>query len=157
MNIPFGLKALIFSMTLLFSSSGQALDAEELVEARQGLMKLFAVNMDLLGEMIRGNIRYDQKKAQYIANNLHTLAKMNSSALWPRGTSTADRGFQNKTSAKPEIWTNRQEVSLYYMDLSVATEALAKNAGWSVDALEENISDVNLACKGCHRKFRSKK
>lgn len=156
MTRKFTLQSILAALTMLLSTNALAIDVEELIEARQGLMKLYAINVDLLGDMIRGSIRYDQKKAQYIANNLQALASMNHSALWPRGSSLADRGLGDKTSAKPDIWRNRQDVSQYALELATATEVLAKNAGWSVDALEENIKDVNLACKGCHRKYRAK-
>ena len=140
-----------------FSSSAMAFDNEDLIEARQGLMNLYAVNLDLLGEMIRGNIPYDQKRAQSLADNLFALASMNSSALWRRGTSLADDGMRGKTAAKPELWQNRGDVSQRYIELTTALEVLAKNAGWSVDALEENIGDVNISCKSCHREYRAKR
>ncbi len=151
------LKAFFFSLTLLCSGNALAIDIDDLVEARHGLMNLYAVNIDLLGEMIRGNLPYDQKKAQALADNLLALSRMDASPLWKRGTSMADPGMRGKTSAKRELWTNRQEVSELYAELQAAVEVLAKNAGWSVDALQENIAGVNAACKGCHRKFRSKK
>ena len=151
------LSVLLFSLSILASGNALAIDNEELIEARQGLMKLYAINMDILGDMIRGDFPYDQKKAQSLADNLHALTKMNHSPLWRRGTSLADRGMKGKTSAKPELWQNRGDVSDRHLELTQATEVLAKNAGWSVDALDENIGNVNAACKGCHKKYRAKK
>ena len=151
------LKSTLFALCMLFTGNALAIDAEDLVEARQGLMKLYAINMDLLGDMIRGNIRYSQKRAQAIADNLLALSRMNNAALWKSGTSIADRGMRGRTSARPEIWQNRGDVSERYQQLAMSLEALAKNAGWSVDALEENIADVNAACKGCHRQYRAKR
>lgn len=152
-----GLKSLLLALSLLISGNAIAVDNEDLIEARQGLMKLYGVNMDILNAMIRGNFPYDQKKAQSIAENLYALTKMNHAPLWRRGTSQADRGMQNQTSAKPELWQNQADVSDRHAQLIQAAEVLAKNAGWSVDALEENIGDVNRTCKGCHKKYRSKK
>jgi cytochrome c556 len=155
-------KSKTFLASLLFASAltgmnAQAADMEEMIEARQGVMTLYGINMDILGDMIRSNRPYDKKLAQESADNLLALANMKNGMLWPRGSSIADPGMQGKTSAKPEIWQNMGDVSARHQDLTKALEVLAKNAAWSVDALEENIADVNSACKGCHKKYRSKK
>lgn len=157
MKIKSRLIVLLFTMPVLLSGHALAFETDDLVEARQGLMNLYAINMNLLGEMIRGNIRYDQKKAQYLADNLYALARMNNSALWKSGTSMADQGMKGKTWAKPELWQNRDDVSYLSSQLTATLEVLSKNAGWSVDALEENIVDVNAACKECHRYYLEKK
>jgi len=139
------------------ATSAQAQDSEELIKARQGVMTLYGINMDILGDMIRENRPYNKQLAQEAADNLLALAQMKNGMLWPRGTSIADPGMMGKTSAKPEIWKNTGDVSQRHEDLTAALENLAKNAAWSVDALEENIQDVNSACKGCHREYRAKK
>lgn len=157
MKIKSRLIVLLFTIPGLLSGNALAFETDDLVEARQGLMKLYAINMDLLGEMIRGNIRYDQKKAQYLADNLYALAKMNNSALWKRGTSMVDHGMKGKTWARPELWQNREDVSYLSSQLTATLEVLSKNAGWSVDALEENIGDVNAACKECHQDYLEKR
>lgn len=157
MTKKFRLFHFVLPLAVLFSGNVHAVDVDDLIEARQGLMELYAVNMDLLGDMIRNRTPYTQKKAQALADNLLALTQMNNGALWPRGSSLADQGLAGKTSAKPDIWQKPGEVSESYNNLRAAVEVLAKNAGWSQTALEENIKDVNQACKGCHRKFRSKK
>ena len=154
-NTPI-LASMLF-ITALASGSAQASDREELIEARQGVMTLYGINMDILGDMIRGRRAFDKQLAQDSADNLLALARMKNGMLWPRGSSLADPGMRDMTSAKPEIWQNTGDVSQRHADLTAALENLAKNAAWSVDALEEAISDVNSACKGCHREYRSKK
>ena len=153
-------KIILASMLLastLAVTNAQATDRDDLIQGRQGLMTLYGINMDILGDMIRNKRPYNKKVAQMAADNLLSLAKLNNAMLWPRGSSLADRGMKGKTSAKPDIWNNTGDVSGRQQDLIGALEVLAKNAAWSVDSLEEAISDVNAACKSCHKKYRSKK
>ena len=120
-------------------------------------MKLYAVNMEILDDMISGRIPYDRKQAQAAANNLFALTQMNNGLLWPRGSSLADPGLRGKTRAKPETWQNVQDVALWHKDLEQAAELLAKNAGWSVDSLADSFDGVSTACDGCHQDYRAKK
>lgn len=151
------LKFILIALAVMVSTNSFAAEVEDLIEARQGFMKLYGFNMDTLGDMIRGRTRYDKKSAQDAANNLLALAKMNNAALWPRGSSLADRGLRDKTMAKAELWINRQEVSSLHAELTQAMEILAGNAGWSLESLEDSIRGVNSACKDCHKKFRARK
>ena len=66
----------ILFASALITTNAQALDREELIEARQGLMTLYGVNMDILGDMIRDKRPYDKKVAQMAADNLLALASM---------------------------------------------------------------------------------
>jgi cytochrome c556 len=150
------LKFIVVTLSVLISTSAFAVDMDSLVKARQGIMRLYGVNMDLLGDMIRKKIPYNQKQAQQAADNLVALSKMNHSGFWPLGSSLADQGMKGKTSAKPEIWIHKQEVTEHNRELTDALAALAGNAGWTLRSLKENMPDVNAACRGCHKKFRAK-
>ena len=133
-----------------------ALDTDELIAARQGAMKLNAVYMDILGDMVKGQRPYNRKQAQAAADNLRALASLQQGALWRPGTSNADRGLAELTRARPELWQNRREVTELDNELSAAVEQLAKNAGWSLDTMEESFRDVASVCRSCHKKFREK-
>ena len=144
--------------SLIFSSNvALAVDSVELIEARQGLMKLYGVNMDVLYQMIKRTEPYNKKTAKDAADNLLALSKLNVSTLWPTGTGLASKSLGSKTSAKPEIWIEKEKVSQKQQDLIDALEILSRDAGWSIRSLEDTFVAVDRACKGCHKAFRAKK
>jgi cytochrome c556 len=151
------LMSLIMTSLVLFSPAAFAVDSSELIEARQGLMKLYSVNMDVLGEMLRRIQPYDKKTAKDAADNLLALSRLKQGALWPTGTGLASKSLGNNTSAKPEIWIQKEKVAQKQKDLVTALEVLSRDAGWSLRNLEDSITAVNKACKGCHKDFRAKK
>ncbi len=140
----------------LFASHAHANDVKKLIEARQGIMKLNAVYMDILGDMVKGERPYNAKQAQDAAQNLSALAKLKQGALWRPGTSSTDEGLEGLTRARAELWQNRQEVAELYAELTLTTEKLVKNAGWSLDTMEESFKDVAPVCRSCHKKYREK-
>lgn len=151
------LMSLIVSAFMLASSAAVAVDSSELIEARQGLMKLYSVNMDVLGEMIRRIKPYDKKTAKDAADNLLALSMLKQGTLWPTGTGMASKSLGSKTSAKPEIWIQKEKVAQKQKDLVAALETMSRDAGWSLRNLEDSIEAVNKACKGCHKDFRARK
>ena len=148
---------LLAAALFLTGSNAMAVDNEELIEARQGLMELYSVNMDILSEMTRGTQPYNKNTAKAAASNLLALAKLEVGALWPEGTSLADKGFEDRTSAKPDIWTNRDKIKKHQQKLITTLEKLAKDAAWSQEYLVYALQDVGDACKACHKSFRAKK
>jgi len=153
-------KVLISSLMMafmLFSPYTLAIDSSELIEARQGLMKLYSVNMDVIGEMLHGVKPYNKKTAKDAADNLLALSKLKQGVLWPTGTGTASKSLGSMTSAKPEIWIQKEKVAQRQNDLVEALEVLSRDAGWSARSLEDGIEAVVQACKGCHKDYRAKK
>ena len=151
------LVSLVISVFLFFSPFAMAVDSSELIEARQGLMKLYSVNMDILGEMLRRIKPYDKKTAKEAADNLLALSRLKVSTLWPTGTGTSSKSLGDKTSAKPELWIQKEKVAQKQKDLVAALEVLSRDAGWSLRSVEDSITAVVKACKGCHNDFRAKK
>ena len=151
------IKILVMVALLQLSSSALALDNMELIEARQSLMKLYGINMDVLYEMLNRIEPYNNHKAKVAAENLLALSKLNASALWPAGTDVSSENFGSKTYAKPEIWMQKADISKKQENLVAALEVLARDAGWSLRSLEDTFDAVDRACKGCHKSFRAKK
>lgn len=149
--------ALLMVVFMLFSPYSLAIDSSELIEARQGLMKLYSVNMDVIGEMLHGVKPYNKKTAKEAADNLLALSKLKLSTLWPTGTGTESKSLGSMTSAKPEIWIQKEKVAQKQKDLVTALEVLSRDAGWSARSLEDGIEAVVQACKGCHKDFRARK
>ena len=146
-------KIFVTSLCVLFSANAFSADLEDLIESRQAVMKLYAVNIDYLGDMIRERIPYNKKAAQDAADNLMALAKLHTYILWPQGSGLDNPQLKGKTAAKPEIWQNKQEVTLLQQDLVAALEVLVYNASWSLEGVSNSIKDVNRACVTCHNKY----
>ena len=157
MMIKNTLMSLIMAAFLFSSPFAWAVDSSELIEARQGLMKLYSVNMDILGEMIRRIQPYNKKTAKDAADNLLALSRLKLGTLWPTGTGLASKSLGDKTSAKPEIWIQKEKVAQKQKDLIAALEILSRDAGWNLRDLEDGMKAVDKACKGCHKDFRAKK
>ena len=90
---------------------------------------------------------------QDAADNLLALAKLHTYILWPQGSGLDNPQLKGKTAAKPEIWQNKQEVTLLQQDLVAALEVLVYNASWSLEGISDGIKDVNRACVTCHNKY----
>jgi len=149
---------LVWTITLAFiSPTIFAADNEELIEARQGLMMLYSVNMEVLAEMIERKRPYDKQVAQAAADNLLALAKLKTGSLWPAGTSNADQQYKGLTSAKPNIWENRDKIGDLQNKLISKLEMLVKDAAWSLEYVEEDTRDVSDICSSCHKTFRAKR
>ncbi len=151
------LKIVIISLSMLFSGNALAATLEDLVESRQGIMKLYGVNLDYLGDMIRERVPYNKKAAQDAADNLMALATMKSYILWPKGSGMDNPQLKGKTWAKPELWQNRAEVSALQQELIKALEVTVYNAAWSLEGIQESLKDVNGVCNGCHKKYMAEK
>jgi cytochrome c556 len=149
---------MILGFVLILTSPGaMAADKEELIEARQGLMKLYDVNMEILYDMISRKQPYDKNKAKATANNLLALSKLEMGSLWPIGTSVEDKGFENLTAAKPDIWLQKEQVAQEHDKLVKSLEVLANDAAWSLEYLRDAFNDVGDNCKSCHKSYRAKK
>ncbi len=150
-------KVFFLALPLVFCANAYSATLEDLVESRQGVMKLYAVNLDYLGDMIRERIPYNKKAAQDAADNLMALAKLKTYILWPEGSGMDNPQLQGKTWAKPELWQNRRDVSALQQELEKALEVTVYNAAWSLEGIKQSLEDVNGVCNGCHKKYMADK
>nr|WP_067291716.1 cytochrome c [Marinobacterium profundum] len=152
-----GIVATLVIVSALGSGAVFAEEVEKIIEARQSFMQLYSFNLGLVGEMAKGKTEYDADIAANAAQNLLALAKMNTSPMWPQGSSKADAGLEEVTSALPEIWTTYPKVSEKHNDLTAALETFATVAGKDLASLRGGMKAVGDGCKGCHQDFRAKK
>ncbi|MCB2101067.1 MAG: cytochrome c [Rhodobacterales bacterium] len=132
-------------------------DMEKAIEARQGLMELYAFNIGRLAAMAKGEMPYDAGQASAAAGNLLAAATMKNGALWPKGSDLGAPGLAGKTRAKPEIWSTYPKVAERGKALAEAAAVMAAEAGNGLDAVRANLGNVGKACKGCHDDFRAPK
>ena len=150
-------KIFVTSLCVLFSANAFSADLEDLIESRQAVMKLYAVNIDYLGDMIRERIPYNKKAAQDAADNLMALAKLHTYILWPQGSGLDNPQLKGKTAAKPEIWQNRADFESKLEDLRKAADKLDDVAeGGDRKAIAQQVGVTGEACKACHDDYKSK-
>ena len=120
------------------------------VKAREGLMMNFAFNLGILGGMAKGATPYDAATAQTAADNLATLASLDESAYWPKGSDNTSV----KTRALPDIWQKPEEFAKHREQLKMGAANMKDAAGKGVDSLKAAMNSVGGACGGCHKAFR---
>ncbi|MDP0929152.1 cytochrome c [Paracoccus onubensis] len=140
-----------FSAFPVIASADDA--AEDAIQARQGLMKMFAVDMGTLSGMAKGEIEYDEASASRAAANIEALGGYDPSGLFPEGTA---EGEADDSEALPAIWDNPEDFAQKFADLGEA----ATGAGEAVKGGQENLGPVlqklGGTCKACHDDYRQK-
>lgn len=128
-----------------------AMADESAVKARQGLMRVYAHSLGVLGGMAKGEVEYNAEAAQVAADNLLAAASMNQSAMWPQGT---DNGaMPDKTAALPAIWEKYPDIAEKGNALVEAATAMQASAG-SLDGVRASIGAVGGSCGACHKAYR---
>ena len=121
------------------------------VKARQSHMQLYAYNLGMLGAMAKGDVAYDAEAAQTAADNLATLATMNTYSYWAPGTAA---GEVDGSNALPAIWAEGSDVGAKAGALVDAAAGLKAAAGTDLAALQAAMGPVGGACGACHKAYR---
>lgn len=124
---------------------------EDALEAREGYMKMLAVNMGALAGMAKGEIAYDEAAASTAAANIQALTQYTLPALFIPDTAV---GQLEGTAALPAIWEKPEDFAAKYAGLAEA----AAGASDAVKGGQGNVGPVvqklGGACKACHDDFR---
>ena len=120
------------------------------IAARKELMKGIGAQTKTGGGMAKGEVPYDQTKAQAIfASYIDVTAKAPN--LFPPTSKTG-----GDTAALPAIWDNKADFEARFAKFS----ADAKQAQGSVkdlDTFKATFSAITKNCGGCHEMYRAKK
>ncbi|TQV71395.1 cytochrome c [Aliikangiella marina] len=127
------------------------------IEARKHFMQVTRFNLSVLGAMVKGNREYNAELAAAAANNMHALAKMDNSLMWPKGSDNAVDGLKAHTDALPDAWSDFDGYMEKHKAWLDATKNLAASAGKSKDDLRKTLGAVGKSCKGCHDDFKQQK
>lgn len=122
------------------------------IEARQGIFQNYQLMLMQLGGMARGTIAYDADTAQAAADNLVALTELNAQFSWPAGS---DNASVEGTRARPEIWSNFDDVVTKAVALNEAAVALAAVASTGQEAIGPALGPVGAACTACHDSYRA--
>ena len=112
---------------------------------------MIALNFGPITSMLKGEMPWDDARMKAYADQLATLANMDTARGFGPGT---DKGT---TRAKPEIWDNMDDFNAKMEDLRVAANEL-KAAADSGDkqAIGGAVAATGKACKACHDEYKSK-
>lgn len=124
---------------------------EDALEAREGFMKMLAINMGTLSGMAKGDIAYDAAAATAAGDNIEALSKYTLPALFIEGSSPAD-GIE--TEALPAVWENSADFGTKFAGLQEAAAGAGAAAGGGQEALGPLLQKLGGACKACHDTYR---
>jgi cytochrome c556 len=123
----------------------------DIVETRHGLMMQMAADVAKMGAMVKGDKPYDAAVASKAAANVAAVASVISLDQFPDGS---EAGKSADSSAKPELWANKDDFLAKLTDLNTAAEALKTSAGTNADALKAGITALGKSCGACHSAYR---
>jgi cytochrome c556 len=121
------------------------------VKARQGIMRVYAQNLGVLGGMAKGAIPYDAAVASVAAGNLAHATKFNHMLMWPEGS---DIDAFEGSNALPAMWANFADVGAKGGDLAAAADAMVAAAPNGAEAIGAAMGAVGGACGACHKAYR---
>jgi cytochrome c556 len=147
--------ALIAAAALALSATASAADDGPTAQqkARQGMMRIMALNMGVLGGMAKGEIPFNSERATIAANTLTAVGMIDQSLLWPAGSGM---DASKTTDALPAIWEKPADFNADWVAFGDAAKGLVTAAGADQAALGQAMGKVGGTCTGCHDDFREK-
>ena len=120
------------------------------IAARKGLMKNMGAATKTGGQMVKGEVPYDQAKAQEIfATYIDVSAKM--PELFPENSKTG-----GETTAAPKIWEDMAGFKGGFTKISNEAKA-AQSSVKDLDSFKGAFGGLTKNCGGCHETYRVKK
>ena len=120
--------------------------------ARQGEMRVMALNLGILGAMAQGKMPYDADIAQIAADNVVVITELDQTPFWPEGS---DSMSIDNTRAEPAIWDRNQDFLDYWALLGERAPQLQAAAGEGQAALGPALGAVGGVCGDCHEDFQT--
>ena len=119
------------------------------IAARKALMKEVGAQTKTGGGMAKGELPYDQAKAQGIlAVYVDAAAKL--TTLYPENSKTG-----GDTAALPPIWENKADFNAKLAKFASEAKA-AGEATKDLDTFKIQITEVRKNCGGCHQTYRKR-
>ena len=120
------------------------------IAARKELMKGIGAQTKTGGGMAKGEVPYDQTKAQAIfASYVDVAAKAPN--LFPPTSKTG-----GDTAALPTIWENKADFEARFAKFSGDAKQ-AQESVKDLDTFKATFSAITKNCGGCHEMYRAKK
>jgi cytochrome c556 len=128
-----------------------AQDFDAVLKARQGEMRIMAINLGILGGMARGNLEYNAEMAQAAADTLVAVSQINQRPLWREGS---DNMSIDGTKALPMIWDDMAGFRADWVAFGEAAAAAAATVANGQEALGPALRGIGGTCQACHEAFR---
>ncbi len=144
-------KLILASLIAAIPAIALANAAEDAIEAREGYMKMLAINMATLAGMAKGDIAYDAAAATTAGDNIEALSKYALPDLFIPGTSPADGVDTEATAA---VWENSADFGTKFAGLQEAAAGAGAAVGGGQDAIGPVLQKLGGACKACHDTYR---
>jgi len=124
---------------------------EDPIKARKALMKANGDQAKIATSMVKGETPFDLAAAQKVlATFQDAAAKM--PGLFPDNSKTGE-----DTAAKPEIWTNMDDVKKRFAKFGDDAKAAAASVK-DLDTFKAAMGNIGKNdCGGCHEQYRVKK
>jgi len=122
--------------------------AKGVVKKRMDLMKSQQKAMKVIGDMAKGEKRFDAAKAAKAAHDLEETTKQ-IPELFPKGSNG------HPSEALDVIWTEWDRFTGDAKDAEAAAKALAVEFEASGDGWKDGFKKMTEACKSCHESFRA--
>lgn len=140
-------------VTLPFAAFAQDDPAENAIEAREGYMKMLAINMGTLSAMAKGDLAYDAGAAGVAGANIEALADYDLPGLFIEGSAPGD-GVE--TEALPSVWEDSAGFAEKFAGLQEAAAGAGEAVAGGQDSIGPVLQKLGGACKACHDDFREK-
>lgn len=125
---------------------------EDVIKARQELMKSNGAAMGAIGRMVKGEQAFDAAAALEALNQIHQNSeKFDAQAFFPPGS------FEGDTAALPKIAEDMAGFEGRAEAWKTAAAAAVAAAPQDVAALQAQMGAIGQACGGCHEAYRGKK
>lgn len=149
------LKSNVLSGLAIFSglallASGLAV-AQDPIAQRRAHMKTVGAAAKTGGQMVKGDIPFDAKKASDVMSAV--------AAAWPEFAKQFPDSAKTggETTASPKIWTSRKDFDDKGAVFKAKAEAAAAAAMKDPAAFKDAYGEFVGTCKGCHEVFRVQK
>lgn len=122
-------------------------------KARQGMMRIMALNLGVLGGMAKGEIEFDAAKAKAAADTMAAVSQIDQGLLWPKGINHDNSMY---TAALPAIWEKPADFKAAWAAIAPAAKGLQAAVEGGRAAIGPALGNTGKACKACHENFRAK-
>jgi len=124
-------------------------DGEAAIEYRQNALSLMHKNFAVMGDMIKGDIEYDDEIFVARAEDFAKLASIPWVAFSVEGAMPGEN-----TDALPAIWDNWDDFQERANEFQTHADQLADVAIGARDQAKDAFMTVAQSCKGCHDNYR---
>lgn len=140
-------------VTFLYASSAVAAtqfrSPERAVAYRSAAFTIMSTQMETLSNMVKGKQAFNAAEAKTAATIINFASRLPEEAFIPN---TSIKEIP-KSEAKPELFSNKEEVKELFAKLTLESSNLVVNSD-SLEKLKVQFPKVANTCQTCHKKYK---